>query len=117
MPELGDFPEIGQREYQAKVQRGGPAAAGPAQTSGNAPSPARKRGFLERLTGRAKRETDSQSSAPAERSPGAFNAASIEQSYTVGGGAPGHRATAHHDGSDHQERPDLPAFFSKSHRK
>jgi cell division protein FtsZ len=117
MPELGDFPEIGQREYQAKMQRGGPIAAGPAQSSGSAPSPARKRGLLERLTGRAKRETDSQSSAPAERSPGASNPAAMDQSYTVGGGAPAHRTTAHHDGSDHQERPDLPAFFSKSHRK
>ena len=117
MPELGDFPEIGQREYQAKMQRGGPATGGPAQSSGNAPSPARKRGLLERLTGRAKRPTDSQSSAPAERSPGAFNPASIDQSYTVGGGAPGHRNTSNHDRSDHQERPDLPAFFNKSHRK
>ena len=62
MPEIDEFPAVGQREYHAKSAH--PAGAqGRAHGPGrNAPEPARRIGFFQRLTGRGSRASDSSES-------------------------------------------------------
>lgn len=114
MPELGDFPEVGQRDYHAKSQRGGvPSHAAP--TAPSTPPPvARKKSLFERLSGRAKRESDSQSPPPAARSSNTFDPYAGDHSYNVGADPSGRRSAARDDAHERQDKPDLPAFFGKS---
>ena len=114
MPELGEFPEVGQRDFHAKSQRGG-ATVQPSAPEPSAPhSEPRKKSLFERLTGRAKRESDSQPSHSVERASGPFDHLSNNRSYGVGAGAPDHRSMPRDAVPERQEKPDLPAFFGKS---
>jgi cell division protein FtsZ len=112
MPELGDFPIVGQREYIAKTQRGGAAEQ---RAQRQEPEP-RRRGLFERLTGRGKRESDSRIERREPQVQAQPKAPAHGHSYGVGGSArePHH---AHYDDEPHlQEKPELPAFFNKSRR-
>lgn len=115
MPELEDFPAVGQREYHAKTQRN---AAAPQVYGEHSARPAepKKRGFFERLTGRAKRDGDSQ---PTAREREAFDTAQRRHddgSYAVGADAGTRRGGWHEGEPERQEKPELPVFFSKSRR-
>jgi cell division protein FtsZ len=111
MPEVDDFPPIGQRAYYAKTQPGGPAA--PQAPQQDEP---RRRGFFDRIAGFGRRESDSQ----AQRHDTRIQA-------TSKGPQPG-RANEPDTGSQAQhpggvetspmrpERADLPVFFNKSRR-
>jgi hypothetical protein len=115
MPELEEFPAVGQREYHAKTQRNAAAPHVYTEHSARPPEP-KKRGFFERLTGRAKRDGDS---LPADREREAFattQRSEIERSYAVGGDAATHRGGWLEAEPQRQEKPELPVFFSKSRR-
>ncbi|MGE5266348.1 MAG: cell division protein FtsZ [Deltaproteobacteria bacterium] len=114
MPELGEFPEVGQREYHAKIQRGGASDHGSAPAPSTSLSAPRKKSLFERLTGRTRQESDSQSSPSADRVSSAFDPPAGDRSYGVGGDASGHRSTPRDEAPERQEKPDLPAFFGKS---
>ena len=108
MPDLEEFPVVAQREYHAKSRRDG-------ATPHVEPEP-KKRGFFERLTGRAKREADS---PPSNRDRDVFNTSQRpegDRSYAVGGGADAHRSGWLDSEPQRQEKPELPVFFSKSRR-
>ncbi|OYW56999.1 MAG: cell division protein FtsZ [Hyphomicrobium sp. 32-62-53] len=115
MPELEEFPVVGQRVYQAKTQRNGPAPHVYAEPTVRAPEP-KKRGFFERLTGRAKREGDSHASSRDREAFDTANRSESDRSYTVGGDADPRRSGWLESEPQRQEKPELPVFFSKSRR-
>ncbi len=115
MPELEEFPAVGQREYHAKTQRNAAAPHVYAEQSAR-PAEPKRRGFFERLTGRSKRDGDSH---PTNRDHEAFDTAQrseIDRSYTVGGEADQRRSGWLETEPQRQEKPELPVFFSKSRR-
>jgi cell division protein FtsZ len=115
MPEVGDFPAIGQREYYAKsgnIPDRRPAHARPEAAR---PEPARKPGLLARITGRARSTRDS----------GARDSHVLSQKNQVGSlahdgfaadNAPNAERRRHVQAQNIEERPNLPAFFSKDRR-
>ncbi len=119
MPELGDFPAVGQREYQAKAQRDPQApnvyAPHPQPAPRHAPEP-KKRGFFDRLTGRGKRDGDSQAERHEPAATHAHKSTSTDNSYSVGGDSHGHRSGWLDDEPQRQDKPELPVFFNKSRR-
>jgi cell division protein FtsZ len=115
MPELEEFPVVGQREYQAKTQRNGAAPHVYAEPTARTPEP-KKRGFFERLTGRAKREGDSHASGRDREAFDTANRSESDRSYTVGGDADARRNGWLESEPQRQEKPELPVFFSKSRR-
>jgi cell division protein FtsZ len=112
MPELGDFPPVGQREYAAKTQRGD--AVNPSASRLD-PEP-RRRGLFERLTGIGKRESDSRVERRETHVTAAPKAPPRDHSYSVGGDAHEPRPARHDDEQHRQEKPDFPVFFNKSRR-
>ena len=115
MPDLDEFPPVGQREYHAKTQRPGSSPHVYAEPA-SPPAEPKKRGFFERLTGRSKRDADSRVTG-GERD--AFNARQRpdgERSYTVGGNSDARRNGWLETEPQRQEKPELPVFFSKSRR-
>ncbi len=56
LPEVEDFPPVGQREYRAKMEQYEEGGRSPPRAYAPAPEPARKLGFFERLTGARKRQ-------------------------------------------------------------
>ena len=115
MPELEEFPVVGQRDYQAKTQRNGAAPHVYAEPTVRAPEP-KKRGFFERLTGRAKREGDSHASSRDREGFDPAHRSESDRSYTVGGEADPRRSGWLESEPQRQEKPELPVFFSKSRR-
>jgi cell division protein FtsZ len=115
MPELEEFPPVGQREYHAKVNRDGTAPQVYGATA-DRPAEPKKRGFFERLTGRAKREPDSASSDREREAFAAHQRSGDNRSYAVGGGADNRRNGWLDTEPQRQEKPELPVFFSKSRR-
>ncbi len=116
MPDLDEFPAVGQREYHAKTQREAARPQGYGATSSGAEPEPRKRGLFERLTGLGKREGDSR---PTHREQSAMhrqNAPAVDRSYAVGVDAQSRRDGWSGDDQNHQEKPELPAFFNKSRR-
>jgi cell division protein FtsZ len=114
MPELGEFPEVGQRDYNAKAHRGGANGHGSVPAPSKPLSPPRKKSLFERLTGRARHESDSQSSPSAERASSTFDHPAGDRSYGVGGDGSSHRPMSRDEAQERQEKRDLPAFFGKS---
>jgi len=115
MPDVEDFPPIGQREYYAKTQPGTP----PARPHGSAPQPTaepRRRGFFDRIAGLGRRESDSRGERTdshlhaASKGPHAGRAPAGEQDGRA------QRPVAEGDPAKRPEKPDLPVFFSKSRR-
>jgi len=119
MPELEDFPAVGQREYQAKAQREPQApnvyAPHAPQAQRHAPE-SKKRGFFDRLTGRGKRDGDSRAERHEPAATHAHKSNAPDNSYTVGGDARGPRSGWVDDESQRQDKPELPVFFNKSRR-
>lgn len=116
MPDLADFPIVGQREYRAKHNRESSAPHPHAPAPARPGSEPKKRGFFDRLTGRGKRDGDSQLSAREHGATPARKVPDDASSYAVGGNA-GDRRNGWMDGeSNHQEKPELPVFFNKSRR-
>jgi cell division protein FtsZ len=65
MPEVEDFPAVGQREYRARTPAvGQPSTHGPRVFHEAQPPAARKPGLFERLTGLARRDNESKRFAP-----------------------------------------------------
>lgn len=111
MPELEEFPAVGQREYHAKRSR----EAAQAGTQRNDSEP-RKRGLFERLAGLGKRTTDSRPEHRAPHSPQASRSQNGDHSYSVGAAAGGHRDASPSEQSKRQEKPEFPAFFNRARR-
>jgi hypothetical protein len=112
MPELRDFPPVGQRDYIAKTQRG---EAVEQRASQQEPEP-RRRGLFERLTGRGKPESDSRIERREPHAQAHPKATSRDHSYGVGGDAREPRHSHYDDERNRQEKAELPAFFNKSRR-
>ena len=114
MPEVEDFPPVGQREYRARSATT-EAANGTGPRVYKAPEPVRPRkpGLFERLTGLARRENESQRSANTiyPQAP----AAHAHAPATNAGGS--HRAASQHDPnrglSGTHEGAELPIFFNR----
>jgi len=116
MPEIEDFPLVGQREYIAKTQRLGDEARGYPSTPGRKESEPRRRGLFERLTGRGKHESDSHESGRDPHATSASRAPSSATSYGVDESARGVQNARREDASHRSEKPELPAFFTRSRR-
>jgi cell division protein FtsZ len=116
IPNIEEFPPVGQREYHAKSQgAGAPSYTHPEQSGRAAPEP-RKRSFFDRLTGRAKRDGDSREHGGQRASHETGNVSQSDRSYTVGRDAEAARAQWLDGERKREEKPDLPAFFTRSRR-
>jgi cell division protein FtsZ len=115
MPGIEDFPPIGQRDYHSKTQGSGAAPHVYAESSPR-PSEPKKRGFFERLTGRAKRVPDSHDSERSRAAPDQRNPTSSDRSYTVGENESARRSGWLENEPQRSEKPELPVFFSRSRR-
>jgi cell division protein FtsZ len=113
MPEVEDFPPVGQREYRARTAPAATSSAGPRVYQAPVSTGGRKPGLFERLTGMSRRENES----PAARQPGFQQGALRGEppgSATARPGAParnpadGHRPT----GTEPQDS-ELPVFFNR----
>ena len=123
MPEIEDFPAVGQAEYRARTGAG-PAGSEPAthgtHTSGQHDQRERRPSLFQRLTGRGKRgtteDTDSRN-APAEAAP--QNASrrdarrSAEPDWAPAGGAAQRSGLGHRQ---QHEAVELPVFFSRERK-
>lgn len=116
IPNIEEFPPVGQREYHAKSQgAGAPSYTHPEQSGRAAPEP-RKRSFFDRLTGRAKRDGDSREHGGQRASHETGNVSQSDRSYTVGRDAEAARSQWLDGERKREEKPDLPAFFTRSRR-
>ncbi|MBY0225775.1 MAG: cell division protein FtsZ [Hyphomicrobium sp.] len=116
MPDLDEFPAVGQREYHAKMQR--EAARPPSYDSAQVRAEAepRKRGLFERLTGRGKQAGDSHPSRREQAATAQQNMPAADRSYAVGVEPQSRRADWSNDEQKRQEKPELPVFFTRSRR-
>jgi cell division protein FtsZ len=112
MPELRDFPPVGQRDYIAKTQRGEAVE----QRASQQESEPRRRGLFERLTGRGKRESDSRIERREHHEQAQPKAPARNHSYGVGGDAREPYHSQYDEERHPQEKPELPAFFNKARR-
>jgi hypothetical protein len=111
MPELEEFPAVGQREYHAK------RSLEAARTDAPRMEPeTRKRGFFERLTGRGKKPTDSREDHASSALQRRIQPHQPDNSYGVGPDRGTHRDDWATEESKRQERPDFPAFFNRARR-
>ncbi|MGA7116917.1 MAG: cell division protein FtsZ [Hyphomicrobium sp.] len=116
MPDLDEFPAVGQRDYHAKMQRDAARPPSYGSSPARAEAEPRKRGFFERLTGRGKQESDSHPSHREHPATAQQNMPAAERSYAVGVEPPSRRAGWSNDEQQRQEKPELPVFFTKSRR-
>jgi cell division protein FtsZ len=116
IPEIDDFPAVGQREYHAKSGHVGQEGRDPGAGRRAAPEAPRRLGFLQRLTGRGARPGDS--SEVNSSDPGRPHASQA-------GGQPPSRPAAHQpDASqasprgwtEQDQHTDLPGFFGKGRK-
>jgi cell division protein FtsZ len=111
MPEVEDFPVVGQREYRAKAAPG--AVAEPA----TAQSEARRRpGLFDRLTGRSRSADDSIPAAPGSHAPAAPGrpASGTAAGSRSAPGSPQERGSG--GARKSQEDVELPVFFSRDRK-
>jgi cell division protein FtsZ len=116
IPDLDEFPAVGQRDYHAKMQRD--AARPPSYGSAPARAEAqpKKRGFFERLTGRGRHEGDSHPPHREQPATAQQNGPPSDRSYAVGVEPQSRRAGWSNDEQQRQEKPELPVFFTRSRR-
>ena len=107
IPDVQEFPAVGQRDYYAKASNHGRGSQ--ASDSGKKPS------LFERLTGRGKRASDSPDS-PRQGDDGARGGPSTARSGSAGGAAGEDFAWRGGDQLPAQEKQELPVFFSKGRR-
>jgi cell division protein FtsZ len=116
MPEIDDFPTVGQREYHAKSGHPGHYGRDPGAGRRAAPEAPRRLGFLQRLTGRGARAGDS--SEVDSSDPGRPHASQP-------GGPPPSRPAAHQPDASQAspqgwtgqaQASDLPSFFGKGRK-
>lgn len=115
LPQVEDFPPVGQREYHAKSAQYGEQMLPPPRAYEHAPPVAEpRRGFFSRLFGRKrKRKVE----AAGEQSyPEAHKAKSHEQAPPPAGHADRTVGAMGHSTRREQERPELPAFFGADRR-
>ncbi len=120
MPEVEDFPAVGQREYRAKSGMGPPLEPRTQPQPPQAPAPQaddrRKPGFFSRLTGRYRDSGDSATEQQSGHS-GGYGARAVAQGADrvtngpAGAGERNARSTARA-----QETPELPVFFSRERK-
>lgn len=118
MPEVGDFPAVGQRDYYAKSTGQAPqdplgySLDGPAASS----SPPRKRGLFARLTGRGRDESDSRGDRVQTTSE--FGSRTSQMPAGDDRGRASTEVQGRHtpDSAQRSEKPELPVFFSKVRR-
>ena len=108
MPEVEDFPVVGQRDYMAKKSSewGRPAPAPVAETK----VPPRKVGWFGRFTGRSAASTDSPVSA--NKNASADSRRHNQSDSQAGSGAHGTGEALRSAPAKVQETPELPVFFS-----
>lgn len=118
MPEVEDFPAVGQRDYYAKTAGQAPADPlgytldGPGQPA----SPPRKRGLFARLTGRGRDESDSRGDRT-QNTPEFGSKASPAATGDDRGRSHSDSKSRHSPDPAHRsEKPELPVFFSKPRR-
>ncbi len=116
MPDLDEFPAVGQREYHAKMQRAPARPQSYGSPSTRAEPEPRKRGFFEQLTGRGKREGDSHPSHGDQSAIAQQKVPAVDRSYAVGVDSQSRRGGWSDDDQHRQEKPELPVFFNKSRR-
>ncbi len=114
MPEVEDFPPVGQREYRARTATtDATAGAGPRVYKAAEPVRPRKPGLFERLTGLARRENESQRFANTVY-PQAHSASGPSAPSVAGGS---HRQPPQQDKNrvlnNNEERAELPVFFNR----
>jgi len=112
MPEVEDFPIVGQREYRAHMGSNG----APQGQQGNTGGANRKQGFFERLTGFARRQSDSGKMPPSEP----VSQRDFESQASAAMGGRDHddeNQRMNRNRSSDDESAELPVFFSHRSRK
>ena len=116
MPDVEDFPVVGQRDYYAKSgaepARG---AAGVGNTSQSRPGDRRKPGLFERIAGMGRKGDDSPVDPRSAQSAGSARGMSSPQNASQSA----HGATTDRSGSapgGHDEAVELPMFFNKNRK-
>ncbi len=114
MPEVEDFPPVGQREYRARAATNDSGTdTGPRVYNTSAPPQARKPGLFERLTGLARRENESKRFAN-EVYPQAGSRDGAQANSTNGAGArQGARDDPQRALSNNSQAAELPVFFNR----
>ncbi len=109
MPDLEDFPAIGQRAYRALT--GPPDASSPYNATAGEPAhaaPPRRRGLFERITGRMRRQDEEQFPAQTK----SWRGQGSEQGY-----AREAREDDRQDINSQEQQFDIPVFFSHSKKR
>ncbi|MGQ0671272.1 MAG: cell division protein FtsZ [Hyphomicrobium sp.] len=114
MPQVEDFPQVGQREYRAKAGHG-PGAAGlsaPAQPA--VIEPPRREGFFERITGRMRRGSETTRAEVRGGDPYEPVARDSGMSSLAAPSAP--QPARGRGGARVQEQAELPVFFARDRK-
>jgi len=112
MPDIGDFPQVGQREFHAKAEGQGQPAAGPARNSGE---PQRKPSLFQRWTGFGRQQADS------DDRPGESDERRLSRTAQHNYDDHNARRGSGHDNFDpnhsgSRQNPELPEFFDRKRR-
>ena len=116
MPDVDDFPVVGQRDYYAKSAQQRRAPQGQGLPSSRQPAEPRRRGFFERLTGRGRTESDSLADRQQIDSGYRAHAHPHHHPANVTYASESDHGAAAREGDEHRREADLPALFSKSRR-
>jgi cell division protein FtsZ len=120
MPEVDDFPAVGQREYRAKSGMGPPSEARsqpvPQPPSSSQPEDRRKPGFFGRLTGRYRDTGDSATEQLSGHSGGHGARAAAQGSERVSNSPAGSADRTGRSTGRTQEAPELPVFFTRERK-
>ncbi len=114
MPEVDDFPPVGQREYRARAASPDTASAvGPRVYHGAPAAPPRKPGLFERLTGRARRDSESPQARSAVYPQAALRGEHPGTATTKPGAGSRAQSDAQRASSGQPQDAELPALFNR----
>jgi cell division protein FtsZ len=107
MPQVEDFPIVGQRDYHAKAQ------AGVHEHGYDTAEPQRRPGFFERITGRIRRQSES---PERDGDHGVSEPPALPTNRAVPQQPAGGTQARHRGGSRMQEEAELPVFFTRERK-
>lgn len=113
MPQVEDFPIVGQRDYRSKTGAGHSGGYAPEGHSYGEENPARKPGILERITGRIRRGNDSQDRDWGRAHADEAHVAPQQSANSSSGAAASPRQRAQ---GRMQEEAELPVFFNRERK-
>jgi cell division protein FtsZ len=114
MPEIEDFPPVGQREYRARAATPvSQSGAGPRVYKGQAAPSGRKPGLFERLTSLGRGSSDSRQTAVGSYPQAASRAPQSTAGTPVAGSTQRPHHEPHKGSNKHTQQSELPVFFSR----